>query len=158
MIEFNGYLTGSAKKFFINKSRKYTQKLFFSASIILMPVFIYVSYVTRYWLLLGTYGTFIIAILMFCYLPQSKKDLQKIIPKRIYTEEEYIVCIADQYMEHRKIGDAKKVTDYGEFYEIVFPFGKVSDKFICQKSLLIKGSLEVFENLFEVEIIRKTSL
>ena len=31
---------------------------------------------------------------------------------------------------------------------MVFPFGKVSEKFICQKSLLSEGTLEDFEKLY----------
>ena len=35
-----------------------------------------------------------------------------------------------------------------------FIFGKISDKFICQKDLLTKGSLEEFERIFEGKIKR----
>ena len=42
------------------------------------------------------------------------------------------------------------------FYFIKFPFGKYSDKFICQKSLLTQGTLEEFEALFEGKIERKS--
>ena len=52
------------------------------------------------------------------------------------------------------IGDAKQVRDFGEFYEIVFLFGKISDKFICQKNLLTKGTLEQFESLFNGKLQR----
>ena len=56
------------------------------------------------------------------------------------------------------ISDAKQLRDFGEFYEIVFPFGKVSDKFICQKNLLTQGTLEEFEKLFEGKTTRDSSV
>ena len=53
------------------------------------------------------------------------------------------------------ISDVKKVVDHGEFYELSFVFGKVSDKFICQKSLLTKGTLEEFKAMFGDKVYRK---
>ena len=57
-------------------------------------------------------------------------------------------------MEYRNIEDVKCVRDFGEFYELVFPFGKISEKFICQKDLLSKGTLAEFEALFGDKILR----
>ena len=45
--------------------------------------------------------------------------------------------------------------DHGAFYEFVVPFGKVSDKFICQKSLLTKGTLGDFEKLIGEKLIKR---
>ena len=155
MIEFNGYISGTSQEFFLKKSRKIAQNLILFAVILLLPIFFVIAYQTKYWLLLGTYGTLIIAALLLVRIPKKVKNLQKVLPKKIYTEEEYIVCVADQYVEYRKISDVKTVVDHGEFYELVFPFGKVSDKFICQKSLLVKGTLTDFENMFEIDILKK---
>ncbi len=63
-----------------------------------------------------------------------------------------VICIADKYKECRKISDVKRVRDYGEFYELVFPLSKMSEKFICQKNLLTKGTLEEFKRLFRGKI------
>ena len=41
------------------------------------------------------------------------------------------------------------------WYEIVFPFGKISSNFICQKNLIFKGSLEEFEDLFNGKIVKR---
>ena len=69
--------------------------------------------------------------------------------------QNHIVCIAEQYKESKPISDVSKVIDCGSYYDIRFPFGKLSDKFICQKDLLTKGSLEKFEELFEGKIRRR---
>lgn len=53
------------------------------------------------------------------------------------------------------IKDVKNVYDHGEFYDLVFPFGKISGKFICQKNLLTEGTLAEFEALFDGKIVRK---
>ena len=155
MIEFNGYISGTAQEFFLKKSRKILQKLILFAVILLLPIFCIIAYQTKYWLLLGTYCTLIMAVLLFLRIPKRVKNLQNVLPKKIYTDEEYIVCVADQYVEHRKISDVKQVIDHGEFYELIFPLGKISDKFICQKSLLVKGTLASFENMFEVDVLKK---
>ena len=78
-----------------------------------------------------------------------------LLPKKIYVEDEYIVCVGEAYEESKFIDDVAKVIDHGEFYELVFPFGNASDKFICQKGLLTKGTLEEFEQLFSGKITRK---
>ena len=78
------------------------------------------------------------------------------LPKRIYTNDDTIVCVADRYTDSKFIDDVKKVIDHGAYYELCFPFGKLSDNFICQKSLLTKGSISEFERHFKGKIIKKT--
>ena len=66
-----------------------------------------------------------------------------------------IVCVADKYVESKLLSDVKQVRDFGAFYDVVFPFGKYSEKFVCQKDLLTIGTIEDFEKLFEGRIVRK---
>lgn|GEM_PF-2504130 len=66
--------------------------------------------------------------------------------------------------QHLKtISDVRKVIDYGEWYEIVF-YGRKNGYYadeknllycICQKDLIVTGTIEDFEKLFEGKIIRK---
>ena len=69
-------------------------------------------------------------------------------------EEDYVLCVSDKYTETRSINDVKKVIDHGEYYELCFSFGKLSDKFICQKNLITKGTIQEFETLFSGKITR----
>ena len=97
----------------------------------------------------------LLPIMYFVETHKGKKKKESYLPYRIFTDEEYVVCITKKNEEYRLIKDVKLVYDYGEWYEITFPFGKKSSNFIYQKSLLTKGTLEEFEALFEGKIVRK---
>ena len=79
-----------------------------------------------------------------------------LLPQLIYTERETITCVSETYTEVAHINDVSKVVDHGDFYQLVFPYGKKTNKFICQKDLLTRGSLAEFEALFIGKIERKT--
>ena len=106
--------------------------------------------------MLGLYCALFVVIPLLTHIPKSKKGKKSIIPKRIYTDEDSIVCVSEKYTEHRLLSDVKQVRDYGEFYEIIFPFGKISSNFICQKNLLTIGTVDEFEKLFDGKILRMT--
>ena len=155
MIEFTGYITGEAEKRFVQKSRRIG--LIFSSFAILFALptaFLIGKFVLHddafiYAMLAG------LSILpLICFIPKGKKEHLSMLPKRIYTRDNHIVCVADKYTDSKLISDVTKVLDHGEFYELCFPFGKISEKFICQKSLLTKGSLGAFERLFKGKIVK----
>ena len=155
MIEFTGYITGKAEKRFVQKSRRIG--LIFSSFAILfaLPIaFLIGKFVLHddafiYAMLAG-----LSCIPLICFIPKGKKEHLSMLPKRIYTRDNHIVCVADKYTDSKLISDVTKVLDHGEFYELCFPFGKISEKFICQKSLLSKGSLDAFERLFKGKIVK----
>ena len=155
MIEFTGYITGKAEKRFVQKSRRIG--LIFSSFAILfaLPIaFLIGKFVLHddafiYAMLAG-----LSCIPLICFIPKGKKEHLSMLPKRIYTRDNHIVCVADKYTDSKLISDVTKVLDHGDFYELCFPFGKISEKFICQKSLLSKGSLDAFERLFKGKIVK----
>ncbi len=55
----------------------------------------------------------------------------------------------------KPIKKIKKVVDFGEYYYLYVCRWDASNGIICQKDLLIEGSLEEFEKLFEGKIQRK---
>ena len=66
-------------------------------------------------------------------------------------DERTIVYEAKSEKEHFfMFDDIKSVYDYGEYYHFW-----QGDMFLCQKSLLVQGTLEEFEKLFDGKIIRK---
>lgn len=73
----------------------------------------------------------------------------------IRIQDNILLSVSDRATESRYIEEVKEVRDYGEYYVLVFPMGKLSEKFVCQKDLLTKGTLEEFEALFEGKIVRK---
>lgn len=154
MIEFNGYLTGFAKKHFLNKSVRFVQYSYIVAIILMSPTLFafMIKLLNPTQIVIICFGAIIIP---FTFQIKTKKGKQKITPKRIYVKDNTIVCITDTYTESKFIDDVKEVRDYGEFYYLIFPFGKISTSFVCQKNLLSNGTLEEFEALFEGKVVRK---
>lgn len=72
----------------------------------------------------------------------------------MFIEDDTIVSRSNAVAERRCLKDVKEVRDYGEFYYFVFYLRGYSYRFVCQKSLLSKGTLEEFESLFEGKIKR----
>lgn len=158
MIVFNGYISGKAEKYYFKKTRILGQRLLLFAAIMISPWVIWWSIKTHNWFVLVGYSLIFLVIPLLAIIPPSKKSKKELTPKKIFIEDGYIICVADRFTESRLIADVKQVNEYDEFYEITFPFGKVSDKFICQKSLLSEGTLEEFERIFEKQgtVFKKT--
>lgn len=155
MIEFNGYLTGNAQKFFCNQIVKLQQKFIvfttIPALILLFIInYLFFDYIVEPKVILLAFILFISLFL----LPkiQTKKEKEKITPQKVCVNEDMIVSKSNALIESRYIDDVKEVRDYGEFYYLMFPFGKYSYRFVCQKDLLTQGTLEDFEALFDGKI------
>ena len=155
MIIFDGYLCGAAEKHFWSKARSLGIKILAISAVILLPFIIMFSFYCSS--ILPTIGYIIACVITISltFIPKSTKSKLDLVPKKIYIEDEYIVCEAKTYTEQKLIDDVRSVTDYPEFYDLSFRMGNVSDKFVCQKDLLVEGTLEEFEKLFEGKIIRK---
>lgn len=72
----------------------------------------------------------------------------------MYIDNDIIISQSNALVEGRTLMDVKEVRDYGDFYYLVFPFGKYSYRFVCQKNLLTQGTLSDFETLFADRIKR----
>lgn len=155
MIEFDGYIFGAAEKRFWARSRNLAQNVLLFAVLVLLPMVFRFAERVGSWVWIAGYCSLFLIIPLLLRIPKSEKEKRTLLPKKIYVEDEYIVCVGETYEESKLIDEVAKVIDHGEFYELVFPFGKVSDKFICQKCLLAKGTLEEFEQLFSGKITRK---
>ena len=154
MIEFSGYITGNAEKFFWKKSRSMVQIVFNVSWLILLPVIIFFAFQKEFIQLLVGYGVVLALINLLMLLPKTQKEKIACTPTRIYLENDCICYVTGKGKDFRYIKDVKLVRDYGDFYDIVFPFGKMSEYFVCQKNLLSKGTLEEFEALFEGKLER----
>lgn len=156
MIEFTGQISGKADKFYWKKVRE------FGVLVVYIPVAFILAVVLLMSINSGDWTVFpiVLGICVLCppvlFLPRGKKEKQQTLPTRIYTEDEYIICKNDHYEQYSLISAAIRLEDHGEFYYIVMPkFNpNFNDKFICQKNLLTKGTLEEFEGLFEGKIVR----
>ncbi len=155
MIEFKGCITGNAEQYFWKRSRNILRNILITVILVLFPAFFVTAILVGHLGILIIYALLSASMLLSLLIPKSKKEKNAWLPKRIFTDEEYIVCTSEKYEEFKLIQDASCVIDYGDFYYIVFPFGKISDKFVCQKDLLTQGTLEEFEALFDGKIERK---
>ena len=154
MIEFLGYLTDDAEKYYWKRSRRIGRNIMWCAMLFLSPAIIAFSVNSRQWAILIGWGVVFASIPLLCLIPKSKKEKKAFSPNKVFTEDGYIIAVGEKFEECRNVEDAKIVKDHGTFYEITFPIGKISDKFICQKSLLSKGTLEEFEQLLQGKIKR----
>ncbi len=157
MIEFNGYLTGNAEKRYFKKSFEFTQYLcLFSLliGVLYYPVLARLAnrFAPMQVLMYLFYGMCVLSP-VWLRIPQIGKRRIANTPKRIAIEDGFIACDTDKTVIGRELQDVKKVRDFGEFYELVFPWTKLNGTFICQKDLLTKGSLGEFEKLFEGKIV-----
>ena len=163
MIEFDGYISGEAKKFYFNRELIFATVISGIGSVVCLSFAIPLAFFLRnlagveIWrFLLFYFGLFTLPIFIFCLqngsLKQKKSDICK-----VFTDEKYIYSVTGEGDEiSRLISQATTVYDYGQFYYVAFPLKTGhTNKFICQKRHLTTGTLEEFEALFEGKIIRK---
>ena len=94
-------------------------------------------------------------IIIFSFYPGWYKSLLKKIPNTINIEEWEINGESENYYIGRCLETVKNVIDFGDWYVFNFYFPHKIRYFVCQKDLLVEGSIEEFEKIFEGKIIRK---
>ncbi len=155
MIDFNGEISGDCKKFLINRHRVLQIK----AQLITFTVFsIPTILLAILWRpMIALFMIPVSLVLIFAILPPTKQDQKTFVPKRVYIDlnERTIIQISEKAERFHMIEDVWQVEDYGEWYYFIFKLESRDHYFICQKNLLISGSIEQFEELFAEKIIRK---
>ncbi len=158
MIEFRGELTGECKRFLLRRQIR-NQSIVSAIVFVLFSIPMVVLAVSDdpIWLL-GFIP--LIMLMILSVITPSKKDQKKFMPicVCIDLEEETIVVHHSETSERfRMISAVKCVEDYGEWYYFVFNYENRAPYFVCQKSLLQKGTLEQFEEIFQYKITRINS-
>lgn len=152
-IEFTGALTGAVEKKFWKLSRYISCQMFLMVLATMAPICIFLSIRYKTWLLALLFVFCVAFILLVVHIPKSQKEKQETVPYRVFTDGEIITSVSIRYNETRHLREVIKVKEYPEFYELVFSFPRISEKFICQKDLLSQGTLEEFETLFNGKIV-----
>ena len=162
MIKFEGKLSGTAEKFYLQKSVRTEQILLLSILALSIPgvLFTAIVYLSiplfKLRSLLIVYSVSLMLIYLMPKLPGNAKSKREYMPNRISIEDQCIVLISNKHTDSKLIEHVKVVYDCGEYYDIRFPFGHyTSVPLICQKNLLTKGTIEEFEALFDGKIIEK---
>ena len=154
MIEFSGKITGEC--------RKYRQKIescvgFFVSLIISVCILIPIIFACIYidWIFILVIIPLIIFVILATLVPLMKSG-KDILPIRVSIGEDNVIesesAIFHDFVALKKV---KKVIDMGQWYQIVLIFPNKSARFVCQKDLLVKGTLKDFENIFKNKIVRR---
>lgn len=155
MIKFKGELSPESKKYLLNRE----SRVACVCSIIVIIPFtaIVISLAVSVDLIFLLFIVAFILIIVMARLIKPGKDMYgKIFPHtiEILPDDDLFTCEGDDLYEERKISDVKTITDYGTFYRIRFYFPNLSPSYLCQKDLLVEGTIEEFEKLFEGKIVR----
>lgn len=157
MIEFSGQISYETEKHLYKKARKILYAASSFAWLVLLIPIVFFAIRIDYLSVIYVYIAMLpfMNLVMLLYRPNKKKPAGI---SKIIADEECISYTADRASLHRYICDAKEVRDYGDFYDVIYPFGNGTTVFVCQKNLLTKGTLLDFEKLFEGKIVRMNQL
>ncbi len=155
MIEFKGSISQITQKHLVKKQRILALLISIFTTLAVLPTSIWIAFYIKSYFFLNIVCAVVLVFLLLPLRPFTKGELAKMFPKKITIQDEYMVSVTGYGSESKLIEDVKEVRDYGEFYDIVFPIGKTSNNFICQKDLLVSGTIEEFEAKFKGKIVRK---
>ena len=156
MIEFRGSLSDKAKRFLSHKIINMGILIITVAfTTILIPILM-LCFLLNYWyILIGYVFSYGITLLVGCFYWRFSKAVQLSIPERIVFDRNKILSYTAQGQIIQHCDDVKRVIDYGDWYYLEFAMGKKSFEFICQKNLIVSGTLEEFESLLIEKIVKK---
>lgn len=158
MIEFFGMISDECEKIIAKKKDRVGIVCLLVASIFSVICTI-ISYFVDFEFFKLVLPCSIILIIVTIIVPLSRtKNRQKQISKfkteiRITIDGEDIINTTIYGQVRKSLKQVKKVIDAGEWYYVVFKGGNIANSWICQKNLLIKGTLKEFEEKFEHKII-----
>ena len=154
MIEFSGQISGQTLKFILNQHRN---RGLISASIVavlatIVIIVVAIMYDTVFFIGLALP---IIFLVISIFAKPGKSTYRLILPQKINIEGETLVSEFESGSYSRTLDQVKTVVDFGEGYYIKFYSAYRCPDFVCQKSLLVKGTIEEFETLFEDKLVSK---
>jgi len=153
MIEFNGNLSENNKKIMGKVQQKISSiSGWITAVLFAIPITVFVVKDTPLFAL-GYLVCLLVGIASS--VPIKKKYRELICPTNITIEDDIITSSGENFSQVRNIQDIKRIDDYDDYYRIWFHFPHQSQMFLCQKDLLVQGTIEEFEERFEDLIVRK---
>ena len=160
MIRFEGTIARECKKFIRAGEVKVTLICgMFAIAVLAYPCFAWISkLMDSMFFAVTMYITLIAAFVLMAFMGPTKKDIDSLSPVKICIspEEGYIEATCQRFVIDRDLSEIKAVVDHGDWYSFKFSGrGAPSHRFICQKNLIVEGTIEDFEKLFEKKMIRK---
>ena len=161
MIEFSGKFSESSEDLLVKILARGLRLSISIVAIIGVIIVLVIAAVLNTWILTIFIVAFAFVVLVFSIAPytknERKKTLLKMLPQKVIIDEDNSIDVEwIDYSVSKSINDVKIIFDFGENYLIKFkiPKGRVV---FCQKDLLVEGTIEEFEELFQGKIIRKTT-
>lgn len=148
MIKFQGEISQECKTWFIKRECRDSFKGNLIVALIISIITIIIGLLWD--LIFLSFFALPAAIIILSFFPGFYKNLVKKIPETIEIDN-----IAITGNISRSIETVKSVIDVGDWYVFNFYFPYKNRYFVCQKDLLVEGTIEEFEQLFEGKIERK---
>lgn len=158
MIEFNGKLSDECFKFSFRKRNIASGLMILILNSALFLSVFTLAIIFKNWqyaipllgmLILITIGAFVV--------PYKRVEVLNF-SKTIIVENDAIfftVFGGKSDLDKRSIDKVKKVVDYGKWYIIYFKRGDDTSSLVCEKNLIIKGTLQEFEEIFRTKLLKK---
>lgn len=152
MIVFRGELSEENKK---NLIRIQSKLLLLVACMVCVLIAIPVTLLTLEDTLFALGYVILPIILIGVPMPPPQKKWDTVCPKGISINDDSIYIVGDAFNHSRATNDIKKIIDTGDCYRIIFTFPNKSVYCLCQKDLIVEGTIEEFEERFADLIVRK---
>lgn len=152
MIKFQGEISDKNKKFFINKIKIMLFLSFFIPSLLILIPFIILVFIDSI-----LYLSVVVFLILFplIFLVIKNKYYEDMLPNEIIINDNTIICVGEKFRYEMEFTDISKIIDYGDCYKILFKIPCNNQSFICQKDLIVDGSIEEFEIIFKNKIRKK---
>jgi len=158
MIEFKGELSEKNKNYLLKNNIKIdiTLKIIMIIFLIIPCLIIGIKYENSIIFILPFA---IVSLSIILYISGGKDKLNAIndnLPIDIIIDKKNIIKdgIGPNGYAERNIEEIKKIIDIESAYQIIFYFPNKNIYFICQKDLIVNGTIEEFEQLFADKIVR----
>lgn len=162
MIKFKFEMNDKIKNFVIENRKKEVKLTFLIAlSIFLIPLIVVgVIYRENFYVKIIIITLSIMSLIMafvLCRYDSPLNAFKESEPQEIIILDDTIETTGSEKFCYKqyKLYDVKRIIDYGYFYVFIFYFPNLDKRFICQKDLIVKGTIEEFEQIFEDKIVRK---
>lgn len=157
MIEFYGKITGECRQYIMKREAIVACVAFTVAAVLVsIPIVILsVTYDPLIWIMMAVPGgAIVLSFIPFFLKDYGLSDAKLIFPMKISVDEDgEMLSENNRFHEYRHVSQVKKVVDMGEFYVLYFYWRHRTFRYVCQKNLLTKGTLEEFEALFKEKLV-----
>lgn len=156
MIEFYGKPSVACVESRTIRIAKCNGKFFLIVTVILVVICLPITIATGVWYSSASAALIFAFLTIYEYTTPRRKILYIGFTTRLIVDDKTISTTAiggKKPMKTVPLTKVKTVLDMGQWYDIIFKHGDITNSWTCEKSNLVKGTLEDFERLFEGKIV-----